>query len=1039
MMGHPTRHRLTTIVAFVCMLSTATGSIVRAQSTGTISGTVTDSQGGVVPGVSFTIRHLETGVERTLVSDGEGRYLAASLSPGRYRVETHLQGFSDQQQDVILEVARTVQANFRLVPGTVAEQVNVTATIPVIETTTASVGQVITQRTVQEIPLNGRHFVDLGTLIPGSVTPPQAGFLTAPLRGQGSFAFNTAGNREDTVNFMINGINLNDMVNNQITFQPSINTVSEFKVDNSTFSAEYGRNSGAIVNIATRSGSNDLRGEGFEFFRNDALDSRNYFNQEPAHKSPFNRNQFGASMGGPIVRNRTFFFASYEGLRQRQGLDINTPVLREDQRAAVTDPVSRNLLPLIPSPTTTGANGEGRYTGSATAPVDIDQGTGDLNHTVGNRDSLHGYYAFQRDERGEPTLQYAIPTVPGFGDTRQSHRQIGTFNETHIFANSLVNEARFGFNRINITFTPNAQLNPLDYGIHNGITTPLGIPQITINGLGLSFGGPSGFPQGRTDTTVVFSDSASYLRGVHAFKVGGEFRRFKNSNFTSDTGIFQYGSLAAFQAGVGNQFQITLGDRPSDIIQQAVGFFAMDTFRVSPRLTLEGGLRYDLNLAPHDIENRLVLFDRSTSSLVQVGAPGGPDQVYGDSHNVVPRLGVVWDPSGIGVMAVRAAYAIAVDQAVTNAVTPLSSNPPLATPLTFTGDVRLDNALATATASGLAPNSIAPDFNSGRMQTWNVNVERQFGRSLGMMIGYFGSKGDRLRIARNINQLTNGVRPAPNVSASSPIQPGVQLGNIIEQTSLGKSHYNGLWVSANHRPARGLQFNGSYTLSKSVDYNSLSSGVANPGFVEQNSFDLADSEGPSDYDARHRFVINAIYDLPFTGNRFKEGWEVAVIVQAQTGNPINVVTNIATFTGAPNTLRPDLVGDPSIIGSPNQWFNNSVCDPRIAGSCTPTSVFALPVSSNGVFHFGNLPRNAIYGPGFSNTDLSLIKNVTLNGSRRLQFRVEAFNLFNQANFGQPNRIAVVGGTAFGVISNTRFPTGDSGSARQIQFAIKALF
>src|SRR5262249_49844822 len=210
----------------------------------------------------------------------------------------------------------------------------------VIESTTISVGQVIDQRTVQEIPLNGRHFVDLGLLIPGSVAPQQNGFLTAPLRGQGSFAFNTAGNREDTVNFMINGINLNDMVQNQITFQPSINTVSEFKVDNSTFSAEYGRNSGAIVNIATRSGTNDLHGEGFEFYRNDKFDARNFFNQPPARKSPFKRNQFGLNLGGPIAKNKTFFFASYEGLRQRQGVDINSGVLRDDQRAAVTDPIS---------------------------------------------------------------------------------------------------------------------------------------------------------------------------------------------------------------------------------------------------------------------------------------------------------------------------------------------------------------------------------------------------------------------------------------------------------------------------------------------------------------------------------------------------------------------------------------------------------------------------------------------------------------------------------------------------------------------------
>src|SRR5437764_1150522 len=263
-----------------------------AQSTATLQGTVTDQQGAVVPGATIVVRNQATGVERSLVTDAAGEYLAASMAPGHYRIEAHLSGFQDQTREVDLEVARTVAVNMQLGLSGVAESVSVTGSTPIVETATVSVGQVISQRTVQEIPLNGRHFVDLGLLIPGSVTPPQNGFLTAPLRGQGSFGLNTAGGREDTVNFMINGVNLNDMVQNQITFPPSINTVQEFKVDNSTFSAEYGRNSGAIANIATRSGTNDYHGEFFEFLRNSALDARNYFERTP-HPAPFKRNQFG--------------------------------------------------------------------------------------------------------------------------------------------------------------------------------------------------------------------------------------------------------------------------------------------------------------------------------------------------------------------------------------------------------------------------------------------------------------------------------------------------------------------------------------------------------------------------------------------------------------------------------------------------------------------------------------------------------------------------------------------------------------------------
>ncbi len=601
------------------------------------------------------------------------------------------------------------------------------------------------------------------------MTPPQAGFLTAPLRGQGSFAFNTAGNREDTVNFMVNGVNLNDMVQNQITFQPSINTVSQFKVDNSTFSAEYGRNSGAIVNIATRSGSNDFHGEVFEFFRNDQLDARNFFNPAPTRQSPFKRNQFGASAGGPIQKNRTFFFGSYEGLRQRQGIDVNSGVLRDDERAAVTDPVSRNLLPLIPAATTIGARGEGRFVGSATAPVDIDQGTGDINHVLGENDTIHGYYAFQADKRGEPTLQ--LNTIPGFGDTRESTRQIGTLNHTHIFSSRLVNEARFGFNRIHITFMPNTPLNPADYGINNGVTTPLGLPQITVTGLGLNFGGPAGFPQGRTDLTFVLSDTASYLRGRHAIKIGGEWRRFNNDNFTSDTGTFTFPTVADFQAGRGSQFAITLGDRPSNITQQAVGLFVQDSFRMHSNLLLELGLRYDVNFAPTESEDRFVVFDEATVSLVQVGS-GSRESIYKTSHDVSPRVGVVWDPFGDGKTSVRGAYAIAIDQPVTNVVTPTSANPPLAVPVAFAGPIRLDSAITTALASGLAPASVNPDFEGARMQNWNVNVERQVLANLGVMVGYFGSSGDRLRISRNINQFVNGVRPYPASRRAARSCPG---------------------------------------------------------------------------------------------------------------------------------------------------------------------------------------------------------------------------------------------------------------------------
>lgn len=1018
---------------FLLVAGLLVSSPVLAQSTATIQGTVTDVKGAVIPNATVTVKNKATSFERTTQTDNDGNYQIAALPVGNYSVEVKVQNFKTQVADqVTLEVARIVVQNFQLDVGAISEQVLVSSDVPVIETATTSVGTVINKRTVQEIPLNGRHFVDLGLLIPGSVTPPQNGFLTAPLRGQGSFAFNTAGNREDTVNFMINGVNLNDMVQNQITFQPSINTVQEFKVDNSTFSAEYGRNSGAIVNIATSSGTNQYHGEFFEFLRNDVLDARNFFD---ARKPPFHRNQFGFNLGGPVYlphfgeggpvlgyggKNRTFFFFSYEGLRQRQGLTLTSNVLTDAQRAqAGLNPTVVKLLPLIPRATSVDTSGPvpiGRFSGSGTAPVNIDQWTIDVSHSFGNNDRLHGYYAHQHDLRGEPNLQGN--TMPGFGDTRQSTRQIFTLNETHIFGPNVTNEARLGFNRINITFTPNFQVNPQDFNINEGVSQPIGLPQISITGFTFNLGGPAGFPQGRADTTLVLSDTLNYLHGNHSFKFGAEGRRFYNNNFTLDTGTFTFPNLAAFLNGTATGFNVTIGDRSSAIVQNALGFYVQDNYKIRPNVTLELGLRWDWNKTPTERFDRFVVFDPATASLIQVGS--ALDDVYHQNNkNFQPRVGIAWDPFKDGKTSVRAAYAILTDQPVTNVVTPLSANPPLAQPRTITTTlpnlITFQNADVVARAAGLAPSTVDHGFDNPYVQSWNVNVQRQIGHDLAVTIGYFGNKGTHLRISRNINQPINGgLRPFRTVSSASPIAPNTTLNNIIQIESTANSSYNALWLTATKRLSRGVQFNASYTFSKSIDYNSLNS----QGVVVQNSYNLRDSRGLSDYDARHRFVISGLYELPFKGNRLVESWQLSTIVQAQSGNPVNIVINNTAFTGTNNTVRPDVSGPIAILGSPNRWFD--------------TLPFIVPVG-----RFGDLGRNVVIGPGFNNTDFSVIKRTKLTESQLIEFRWEVFDVFNHANFGQPGR--VVGTGSFGQILNTRFATGDSGSSRQMQFALKYKF
>jgi len=1002
------RYQASCLIAICCAL--AWGATARAQSTAAIEGQVIDPNGAAVPAVQIIATNTETATSRRTVTDESGRYQLVALALGTYRVEVAGTGFQKQLiEKLTLTIGETVNQDFQLKVGDVSQTVTVSAEDALIEQSTMAVGHVVDQRMVQQLPLNGRYFLDLGLLIPSSLTPPQGSFSSAPMRGLGSLAFNTGGNREETVNYLVNGITLNDLAFASISYQPSISTVQEFKVDNSTFSSEYGQSSGAIVTIATRSGTNDFHGEAFEFFRNDALDARNFFNFTSNKPPPFKRNQFGGHVGGPLIKEKLFFFTSYEALRQRQRLDVNSLVLSDAQRAAVTDSAIAKLLPLVPRANFVDSTGTPRFVGSANAPVNADQWSLDINYHLNDRDQLHGYYNIYRTLSNEPTR--TGNTIPGFGNSARALRQVFTTNETHTFSAAVVNEIRLGFNRFSSSTIPNAQLNPIEFGINDGITQPIGLPQISVAGGALNFGGPSAQPSGRGDTTIVAADTISYLTGKHSLKFGGEFREFLNNNLRQGTGSFNFPTVAAFLTGTANSFSVTLGNQSSSISQGAFGFFIQDNFKARSNLTFELGLRYEWNLTPTERYDRFIIFDPATASLVRIGSD--LDLVYHQNNqNLQPRVGVVWDPFKDGKTSLRAAYSIQTDQPMTSVVIPTAANPPLAIPLTFSGSIRFDNALSLAGPAGLAPVSINQGFDNAYMQSWNLNVQREVNSHLALMAGYIGSKGTHLIIRHNINQPVDGVRPFPTLSSSSPILPGTTLGNITQVESAGNSSYQGLWVTAEHRLSHGLQFNASYTWSKSLDYNSFSTG----GIVGQDAYNLRGDRGLSDFDARNRFVISALYNLPWSGNQWVEGWEIAAIVQSQSGSPVNIVTSNSTLTGIANTVRPDVDGPIDIIGSVDRWFD--------------TTVFSA------VPRFGNLGRNVVMGPGFNNTDVSIIKNTKVGEKIRLQFRAEVFDVFNHANFGPPGN--VVGGATFGRITNTRFPTGETGSSRQIQFAFKLI-
>jgi hypothetical protein len=975
-----------------------------AQQTASIVGTVKDQQDAAIANATVTLISVETGVATVTKSNGLGDFEFTFVKPGSYTLKTEQPGFKTFVQSAFaLPVNQRLRIDPLMQVGEASTTVSVEAAPPGVQTDSSQLGDVVDTKKIVELPLNGRFFLDLAMMTAGTVVPSTNNrtFLAVP-SGIGISGINASGTREDSTNYLIDGMNLSDMVQNQITFQPNIDMVQEFRVLTNAFDAQNGRNAGIIITAVSKSGTNQVHGSAYEFLRNERFDAKNLFDP-PGPIIPFNRDIYGGSLGGPIYKNKTFFFISYEGRDGHEVASLNTPVPTAAQRAAVVNPIVQNLLTLIPAANNPTGN---FFVGPAPRTRLLNQGTGRVDQNFSSKDFVFGSFIINQDQRTEPTLQGN--NLPGFGDFRPAKRYLISAGYTRVISPNITNELRAGVNRVHIGFEQAFLTTPSSIGI----TSPSDVfPQINIANATL-FGGIAGFPQGRGDTTFQYNDTVSWIHGRHSVKFGAEYRRFRNNNFNSGTGgTINFASMATFLLGVPSSATETAIPANPGLRVNAFDAFVQDDIKINAKLTLNAGLRWEYNGPPSEVYNRLGVYDFATNTVVQIGT-NGIDRPYNPQYtNFGPRVGFAYDPTGKGKTVLRGGIGYYFDQPVTNIVTPLGANPPFSASVNNTSNINLANPFNLPPGGSLAIAAIDPNFKSGAVMSYNFNIQHEVWGTV-LQATYVGSQGRHLRIFGDLNQGINGVRPIPGWTS------------IAYQQSVSNSDYNGLWLAANKRLARGLTFQTSYSYSKSLDNNSV--GSSNPQVQDYRN--LAAEHALSDFDARQRFIFSAVYLFPFRWDtngftkRLAEGWSFSPIFNAQTGNPFSPIIAVTDTRGSLEAFdRPNVVPGASLsVLNPGtgEWFNTAAFTRQLTG-------------------FGNAGRNILTAPGFQDIDVALSKNTAITERVGLQFRAEAFNLLNHPNLAQPqNNLAAV---TYGQITTTRTSRGDLGSSRQIQLGLKLIF
>jgi hypothetical protein len=1122
--------QLLLLVAPLYLLST----LAFGQATGQVAGVVTDPAGRVLPSANIELFDTATSQARATTSGPDGTFAIPLVNPGTYQVKVSLDGFkTNVTRGIEVAVNGTSRVDVQLQIGSTSVEVTVTGTAPLVETGNATLGTVVDHQSIIDLPLNGRNFAQLGTLIPGVIAAPASlgganGNATVGGFGNVTGSFNVNGMRNQSNNFLLDGAPNNDSFNSGFVMRPPPDAIQEFKIMTHSYEAQYGRNAGSVVNVVTRSGTNQVHGNLWWFNREAALAAKNYFSTT---KPNYQQNQFGAAAGAPIIKQKVFIFGYYEGFRLKDATSnvLNQPVLSSAERGGdfselflttaadpggaghrcttilhpnctgriidpltksqfnfnnqpnVIDParisvVSANLLKnYIPLP-----NSPGNFYRAAPANIDNRDMFGLRGDwKLGTKHSILGRYLYAHQNLFGPI------TPSNFAPT--GNRQILTLqdalaSDTWTINDNMINVGKYAWQ--NIDGVPNKtsglDLSTQGFEFNSTNATAAGLPNVTITGYFTTGDLQQPFAY-RANSVDTIADDFTWSHRRHVLQFGGEIRRDRidllyinrpNGAFTFNTNtVFSTNALSDFLLGYPFMFQQGSGDPSLNGSSWTYSLYGQDVYRVSRYITLDYGLRYEINRPYVEDKNHLAALHPGQQSTIQPNAPTGlvypgdvntPRATYNtDVNNVSPRLGIIIDPRGDGMTSIRAAWGIFYDTipgqgdffqngTLAPPFQPLQEIDFYAntTPPTSTYFSNPYNGVAVG-APGFPANltfigwSLPNSFKTGQVQQYNVSVQQQLTNSMRFEIGYVGSRGQNLPIFMEVNPTTvlptNSTTPGTNAYKAGVRTPFPAFGLTRPTFSAAKSWYDSLQASWQLRDYHHVQATAAYTWSHSQDHLSglnigtdfrpvLPVTIGNQGSIDSA---LVREKGNSLFDARNRFVLSLQYELPRLEDRslverlLIGGWKFNTIYQVQSGSTLTAVNSSTTaqsLTFRPNqTCNPNSGAQRKAGTASNQHFFNTAC-------------FALPTTGNLIDNStsGNERRNTILGPGFNTMDASIFKVLNLRETKSFEFRFEVFNLFNEAHFAQP--VATFGASTFGQITST---VGND--SRVIQLAIKLAF